>query len=291
MKIGVLGLGKMGSGMAANLAGKAFEVVGFDLNAAACERASKHGVTPVESLAELANAVDVLIISLPKAEHVEDACLGPDGIADRARAGLIVVDATTSTPETSRKVAAALAERSIDFIDAPVSGGPSGASTGTMLMVIGGDEAVIERLAPVLDAMARTRVHMGGVGNGNVAKIANNLLTATHLIMTAEAVSLAAHDGVSPEKLIQALNAGSGGSAVTQASFPKWILSKTFDSGFTMGLMRKDLGLAQQLADDLGRPIPLGRQIIEQWQKCRSQLTDAEDFNRIVQAVDRDLFE
>ena len=290
VKVGVIGLGNMGGGMAATLAGKGFDVSGFDLSEAALAQAQAKGVKPVADRQQLIQSVDVLILSLPKAEHVEAVCLGREGIGEVAREGLIVVDTTTSTPEMSRHVAAQLGKKGVAFIDAPVSGGPKGAATGTMSMVIGAEDEDLARAMPVLEAMSGTRVHIGRCGAGNVAKIANNMLAACHLISTAEAVAMAAKAGVDPEKLLQGLNAGSGRSGATQVMFPTWVLNKAYDSGFTMGLMRKDVGLASDLADSLDMELPLSRVVAQLWQASSETLADSQDFCAIVQRTDAQLF-
>lgn len=290
LKVGVVGLGNMGGGMAANLASKGFEVSGFDLSAAALEQAQRQGVTPVAERSALIGAVDVLVLSLPKAEHVEAVCLGDNGILALGREGLVVIDTTTSTPEASRKVAAALREKGIGFMDAPVSGGPKGAASGTMSMVIGGEDTDLAKVMPVLEAMSGTRVHIGSCGAGNVAKIANNMLAAAHLITTAEAVSMAAKAGVDPEKLLQGLNAGSGRSGASQVMFPTWVLNKAYDSGFTMGLMRKDVGLACDLAASLDLDLPLSRTVAQLWKDSSATLPDSDDFCCIAQRTDNALF-
>jgi len=298
--VGVIGLGNMGGGMAATLARHDFPVFGFDLSQAARDKAAAAGVTPVSSLAELLDRIDVVILSLPKAEQVEQLCLGKEGAQEEdqdatrlltlGKPGLIVIDTTTSTPETSRKVAAALATRGIDFIDAPVSGGPKGAASGSMSMVIGAEEEVLARAMPVLEAMSGSRVHVGSCGAGNVAKIANNMLAACHLISTAEAVSMAAKAGVSPEKLLEGLNAGSGRSGASQVMFPSWVINQAYDSGFTMGLMRKDVGLASDLTAELGLALPLSSTVAKLWDESRASLDDSEDFCAIVQRTDPTLF-
>lgn len=290
MKVGVIGLGNMGGGMAATLASKGFDVSGFDLSEAALTHAKEKGIKPITDRNQLIQESDILILSLPKAEHVEAVCLGDGGIIEFGREGLIVVDTTTSTPEASRKVATALARVGIAFIDAPVSGGPKGAATGTMSMVIGAEDADLARAMPVLEGMSGTRVHVGKCGAGNVAKIANNMLAACHLISTAEAVSMAAKAGVEPEKLLQGLNAGSGRSGATQIMFPAWVLNKAYDSGFTMGLMRKDVGLASDLADSLDLDLPLSRIVALLWKASSESLPDNEDFCAIVQRTDAKLY-
>jgi 3-hydroxyisobutyrate dehydrogenase len=290
LKVGVIGLGNMGGGMAATLAGKGFDVSGFDLSEAALTQAQSKGVKPVADRAHLIQNVDVLILSLPKAEHVEAVCLGEGGISDLGRKGLVVIDTTTSTPEMSRLVAAQLLKTGVAFIDAPVSGGPKGAATGTMSMVIGAEDADLARVTPVLEAMSGTRVHVGRCGAGNVAKIANNMLAACHLISTAEAVAMAAKAGVDPAKLLEGLNAGSGRSGATQVMFPTWVLNKAYDSGFTMGLMRKDVGLASDLADSLDMDLPLSRVVAQLWKASAQTLGDNEDFCAIVQRTDASLY-
>ncbi|MCU1738005.1 MULTISPECIES: NAD(P)-dependent oxidoreductase [unclassified Pseudomonas] len=290
LKVGVIGLGNMGGGMAATLAGKGFDVSGFDLSQAALNQAQSKGVKPVTDRNQLIKQSEVLILSLPKAEHVEAVCLGKGGIVEFGSAGLIVIDTTTSTPEASRTVAAALRKLDIAFIDAPVSGGPRGAATGTMSMVIGAEDDDLVRAMPVLEGMSAVRVHVGKSGAGNVAKIANNMLCAAHLITTAEAVAMAAKAGVAPEKLLEGLNAGSGRSAASQAMFPAWVLNKAYDSGFTMGLMRKDVGLARDLALSLDLDLPLSRMVAQLWQASSETLPDNEDFCAIVQRTDSKLY-
>ncbi|WP_336935793.1 NAD(P)-dependent oxidoreductase [Acinetobacter soli] len=291
MKVGVLGLGNMGAGMAATLVSKDFEVYGFDLSTQAIIEAQKHGVQPVKNLKELLDHIEILIISLPKAEHVEAVIFGENGVLTRGHAGLIIVDTTTSTPKTSRKVAAALAEKQMYFADTPVSGGPKGAATGTMSMVIGAEDDVMHKIKPVLEAMSSTQVHVGGVGAGNITKIANNLLAAAHLITTAEAMSLAVHCGIDPEKLLAGINAGSGRSAASQAMFPQWVLNKAYNSGFSMGLMRKDVGLAQDMADALELDLPVSKKIVALWREgSKPQLSDTDDFTAIVKHTDLEFF-
>ena len=290
IKVGVIGLGNMGGGMAATLASKGFQVSGFDLSDDALAAAQAKGVKPVKDRGELIGSVQVLILSLPKAEHVEAVCLGEAGVLQLGNPGLIVVDTTTSTPDASRKVAAQLQAKGIAFIDAPVSGGPKGAATGTMSMVIGADDADLARAMPVLEGMSGVRTHVGGVGAGNVAKIANNMLAACHLISTAEAVNMAAKAGVDPQKLVEGLNAGSGRSGASQVMFPTWVLNKAYDSGFTMGLMRKDVGLASDLCNAMDLDLPLSRTVAQLWQASAETLADNEDFCAIVQRTNAQLF-
>lgn len=288
--IGVIGLGNMGSGMASVLHKKNFPVTGYDLSEQARKRLEDININCSSSVEELLNNVSIVILSLPKAEHVETVCLGEQGIIHYGKPGLIVIDTTTSTPEVSRKVAAQLKEKGIGFVDAPVSGGPAGAASGTMSMVIGADEDQLVKIMPVLQAISTAQVHVGTCGAGNVAKIANNLLCATHLIATAEVLSMAGHAGVDPGKVLDGINAGSGSSAVTKVSFERWILNKAYNSGFTMALMRKDVGLANTLASELDLDLPLSMLVGQLWHKSIATIPDNEDFNYIVAQTDEPLF-
>lgn len=288
--IGVIGLGNMGRNMAATLVKKSFTVIGFDLSEAACKEAAEHGVISASQLSTLTEQCDIIILSLPKAEHVEAVCLGANGLINLVTAGTTIIDTTTSVPETSRMVAAECAKRDIAFLDAPVSGGPAGATAGTMSMVIGGEMEAYRHVLPVLEAMSSVRVHVGDVGAGNIAKIANNMLAAAHLITTAEALTLAEKAGVDPEKVLEAINAGSGRSAASQAMFPTWVMTKAYDSGFTMGLMRKDVGLAKTLAQSLNVELPMAMKSAELWEDSIHKLADSDDFCCIAQCTNPLLF-
>ncbi|MFE1601489.1 NAD(P)-dependent oxidoreductase [Methylobacterium sp. ID0610] len=280
--IGVIGLGNMGRGMALSLARGGFRVLGTDAAAAAREAVAAEGIAVAASAREIWDSCEIVVLSLPTAEIVEAVLLGPDGPLRGARPDLLVIDTSTSHPDTTRRVAAALEPAGIALIDAPVSGGPKGAHAGTLTMVIGGTDAALARAEPVLAAMSATRVHVGGVGAGHVTKIANNLLCAAHLLTAAEAVRMARDAGVDPVRLLAGINAGSGRSGVTQVNFPTWVLNGAFDSGFTMKLMRKDVRLAESLIDALGLDLPVAAEVARLWRESTEAAPDSEDFNRIV---------
>jgi 3-hydroxyisobutyrate dehydrogenase len=283
--IGIIGLGNMGRGMAMSLRRGGFTVLGFDAAAATRERLANEGIAIAEDIGAICAEADVIVLSLPTAAIVEAVVGGEGGIAEAGRAGLVIVDTSTSHPDTSRKLAARLAEKGIGFVDAPVSGGPAGALAGTMTMVIGGAEADVARVMPVLEAMSATRVLVGPVGAGHATKIINNLLCAAHLLTAAEAVRLARAAGLDPARMLEGINAGSGRSGVTLVNYPKWILNEAFDSGFTMQLMRKDVRLAAQVIGELGLALPLAAETARLWQESAATIGDAEDFNRIVGLV------
>ncbi len=282
-KIGVIGLGNMGRGMALTLKRGGFEVVGTDAIAATREALTKEGISIRASIGEVIKECEMVFLSLPTAAIVEDVIAGSGGIIENARAGVLIVDTSTSHPDTTRRMLVKLNAVSMELMDAPVSGGPKGAITGTMAMVIGASAKNFERAEPILSAMTGKRVHVGDVGAGHVAKIANNLFTASHLLIAGEVTRMAEKAGVPTDQLLQGINAGSGRSFVTEHSYPTWILNGKFDSGFTMKLMRKDVRLSQELIQALELDLPLASKVAELWAKSADTIEDGEDFNRIVE--------
>lgn len=280
--VGVIGLGNMGRGMALSLTRGGHRVLGFDAVEATRAALAGEGIETFPEMAPLCREAEIIILSLPNAEIVEAVVAGPGGLLTYPKPGLLIVDTSTSHPDVTRTLAARLEAAGMAMIDAPVSGGPKGAITGTMTMVIGGSEADVARAMPVLEAMSAKRVHIGAVGAGHVTKIVNNLLCAAHLLTGAEALRIAREAGVDAERLLEGLNAGSGRSGVTQVNFPTWVLNGTFDSGFTMKLMRKDVRLAAQFVGELGLDLPLAADTARLWATSEVTIPDAEDFNRIV---------
>lgn len=285
--VGVIGLGNMGRGMALSLKRGGYTVLGFDAAPGVADRLQEEGVSARASIAEITRDADVLILSLPTSAIVEEVVLGHGGVAANAKPGLIVVDTTTAEPNSTRKVAAALREVKVGMVDGPVSGGPKGAASATMTMVLGGSDEDVAAVEPILAVMSAKRVHVGPVGAGHVTKIINNLLTGIHLLATSEAVRAAEAVGVDPGKLIEALSGGSGRNSATLTNYPTWILNNKFDSGFTMKLMRKDLRLAMDLLKSQGVNAPIAVEAGRLWAESAQFIGDAEDFNRIVQFVEQ----
>lgn len=276
--IAVIGCGAMGGGMIARLLEKDHAVLCFDTQPEMRARAASLGATACEDFAAIAAAADLIILSLPRAEIVRSVMqeLGP-----LLRAGTVVLDASTSEPATTKALAATAESAGYVFLDGPVSGGPAGAKGGTMTMVLGGPEAAIAKIRPILQDLTAKIVHVGLSGSGHAAKIANNLLCAANLVLVSEMAKLADSSGISLQSLLEGVNAGSGRSGVSEVNFPKWIISEGYDSGFTMGLMRKDVGLATKLADSAGLHLPATQMIAKIWEDSRAQLDDSADFNQI----------
>lgn len=284
-KIGIIGLGNMGRGMALSLRRNGYAVLGFDLSDSVTEGLREHRIEPRKSIRDITRDVDILILSLPTSEIVEEVVLGEDGVAAHAKPGLILVDTTTADPNSTRKLALVLSKANIRFVDAPLSGGASGALSGTMTMVVGGSGDDVAAIRTVLEALSAKHYHVGPSGSGHVVKLINNLLTGIHLLATSEAVRLAESAGIKSEDLITALNEGSGRNSATLTNYPKWILSGSYDSGFTMKLMRKDMGLAIKLLKktDITAPISIVAGGI--WADSSFAIDDADDFNMIVNFI------
>lgn len=268
MRIGLVGLGRMGAAMAGRLATTGAEVAGFDLDP---------GRGGVARLADV--AAPVVILSLP-AEPAVGAVL--DALLPALPEGAVIADTSTLSPIAARDFAQRAATVGVAYLDAPVSGGPAGAAAGTLTVMAGGEAAALERARPVLERVAARIVHVGPAGAGQVAKLVNNLLVATHLVAAGEALRIGRLAGVEPEALLPVINAASGRSAATEVNFPRWVLPDVA-SGFTAGLMRKDVRLAMELARAVGAEAAACARAAAVWEEA--PVEDAEDFNRVAAAL------
>lgn len=269
--------------MARQLLSTGHQLACYDPDATIMDGLRADGAQLATSAAALARASQLIILSLPKASVVD--IVMRDIVSD-IQAGSVVLDTSTSEPATSQAMASLGAENGFVFIDGPVSGGPAAANAGTMTMLLGGNADVIDSLTPVLDVITAKTVVVGGSGAGHAAKIANNMLCAANLVLVAEAIRLGEASGVLPQDLLEGINAGSGRSGVSEVNFPKWVLNGAFDSGFTMGLMRKDVALALDLAKSSGIDLPGFANIAQIWLNGSNYLSDSADFNKIATHTD-----
>jgi 3-hydroxyisobutyrate dehydrogenase len=279
--IGVVGLGNMGLGMAGRLAASGFSVLGYDISDGRRAAAEAVGIRFLAALPELLAQADALVFSLPFARDVEAVATAPGGLLERRDRRVVVIDTSTSDPVTTRRLAARLEEAGHGLLDAPVSGGPSGAAGGTLTMMIGGRAEDLSLVRPVVDAMAAKAVHVGGSGAGNIAKLVNNMLVAAHLVTTGEAMRLSEAAGLPAAEALAVVNAATGRSAISEVMFPRWILPGTFDSGFSAGLMRKDVRLASEMAEAVGIDLPLSAIVDRIWRDTRDSIPDTDDFTRM----------
>lgn len=255
--VGYVGIGSMGGALAERLLLSRALMV-YDIEARAMERFAALGAKTAGSLKALAETCDTIFLCLPTSQHVKATIEGDDGLLAGLRAGTTIVDQTTGDPVITRAIAQDLARRDIAFVDAPVSGGPIAAEAGTIAIMVGAEDAAFQRVLPVLQAISPNIFHAGGCGAGNVAKLANNMLSAAQRLATMEAVALAVKNGVSGEKALEIFNAGAGRNFFSEKIFARHILSGKLESGFTLGLMQKDVRLACQLADESNMPVMFG---------------------------------
>jgi 3-hydroxyisobutyrate dehydrogenase len=276
----MIGLGAMGLPMALTMAGKGFSVLAFDLDPVRRAKGAEGGLTIASSPLEVFEGGDVIVFSLPAAQHVRNV-IDASGLLAEDMPRKIIIDTSTSEPDVSRTLSEALARRGHGFLDAPVSGGPAGSAAGTLSFMVGGDEADFAEALPHLEAMGSKILHVGGSGAGNVAKLVNNMLVACHMLTTAEGLRLAEASGVGAGDALRVLNAASGRSMLSEVHFPNWVLSKSFSSGFAAGLMRKDVRLALALAAETGADLPIARLAQTLWSEASSGVADEDDFTRL----------
>ncbi|MGA2079502.1 MAG: 2-hydroxy-3-oxopropionate reductase [Holophaga sp.] len=262
MKIGFIGLGIMGKPMSLNLIKAGHQLVVMDLSQPAVAELVAAGAEAAATPMEVAERCELIITMLPNSPEVREVVLGERGILRGARRGSVVVDMSSIAPLVSRELAGRLAERGVDMLDAPVSGGQPKAIDGTLSVMVGGNQAVFDRCLPVLKAMAASVVRTGDVGAGNVTKLANQVIVALNIAAMAEALVLATKAGVEPELVYQAIRGGLAGSTVLDAKVPL-VLDRKFNPGFRINLHIKDLGNALDTAHQLGVPLPLTASVME----------------------------
>jgi 3-hydroxyisobutyrate dehydrogenase len=276
--VGFVGLGNMGGPMSARLVGAGYHVTGFDVAETARVALAEAGGDPAPDLAGAVAGAHIVVLMLPNSDIVS-ATVHDEGFA--AGPGTIVVDMSSSEPLRTRELATELKERDITLVDAPVSGGVARARTGRLTIMTGGDPADLARVSPVLAAMGAT-THAGAVGSGHAVKALNNLLSATHLLVTCEAMLAGEKFGLDPAVMLEIFNRSSGRSGSTDNKWPNFILPGTFDSGFGLRLMLKDMGIADRLAEQVGTPDPLGKRATELWARAAEVLDAGADHTEIV---------
>jgi 3-hydroxyisobutyrate dehydrogenase len=291
MKIGFIGLGNMGGPMAANLAKAGHQVTAFDMSAAALDKAASAGIARAGAAGAAASGADVVVSMLPAGQHVRSVYLGDDGLLASAAAGTLFIDSSTIDVATAREVHAAASQRRVQFLDAPVSGGVGGAAAGTLTFMVGGDEQAFERAKPILEKMGKNIFHAGGAGNGQAAKICNNMLLAISMIGTCEAFVLAERLGLSHETLFRISSTASGqcwsltSYCPVPGPVPTSPANRDYQPGFTAAMMLKDLKLSQNAAQAAGAATPLGAQATALYTLFESAGAGARDFSGIIQML------
>ncbi len=286
MKIGFIGLGIMGKPMAKNLLKAGYSVTVYDRIPAPIEELVAAGADRASNPKEVAQQCDVVITMLPNSPHVKTAVLGSGGIIEGITAGKIVVDMSSIAPLAAQEIAAKLAEKGVEMLDAPVSGGEPKAIEGTLSIMVGGKKEIFEACVPFLSKMGASVVLCGDIGAGNVTKLANQIIVALNIAAMSEAFVLASKAGVDPEVLYKAIRGGLAGSTVLDAKAPM-VMAGNFKPGFRIELHIKDLANAIETGHDIGVPLPLTSQVMEIMQALKVDGKAANDHSGIVQYYEK----
>lgn len=290
-RIGFIGLGNMGLPMAQNLIKAGHQVEGVDLNPASIEKLKASGGVAVETAKIAAARCDVVVTMLPAGKHVREVYLGAGGIVENANPGTLLIDCSTIDVETAREVAAAAEARGLLMIDAPVSGGVGGATAGTLTFMVGGSAQAFTRAQTILDKMGKTVVHAGGAGNGQAAKICNNMILGISMIAVSEAFVLAEKLGLDHQKLfdISSKSSGQCWSMTTYCPVPGPVptspANRDYQPGFTAAMMLKDLRLAQDAAKTAGAKTELGADAERIYSAYASSGEAERDFSGIIRFI------
>ena len=250
----------MGSPMSRNLIKAGHRLVVYDILAESVKSVMSAGASVGSSCADVASQTDVIITMLPDGPQVEEAVLGPGGVLEGARAGSTVVDMSSINPLVAQKVGAACGAKGVAFLDEPVSGGEPKAIDGTLAIMVGGEAAVYEKMLPILQSMGSSVTLTGGVGAGNVTKLANQIMVACNIAAMGEALVLATRAGLDPEVVFNAVKGGLAGSTVLNAKAPM-VISRNFKPGFRIRLHQKDLRNALLVAESMKVGLPLTSQV------------------------------
>lgn len=253
MKVGFIGLGTMGLPMVKNLLKAKYETWVLSRSRGPIETALSVGANEAKHPADLASKVDLLLTCLPMPDTIETVYFGEQGIVEGAKAGLIVVETSTVSPELNKRQAAALEEKGASFLDAPLSGGPMGAEAGTLTMMCGGKREVFERALPILQAMGKHIELVGSVGSGSVVKLINNMLVGIHTVALSEAFVMGAKAGINPALIHKILKVSTGHSFMIDRTIDL-IQDRDFEQRFMVDLLHKDMRLAVEMAEQLGVP-------------------------------------
>lgn len=283
--LGIAGLGNMGLPMASRLVEAGYDVSGYDPSEEAARAAQARGIATAQSVGDLAAVCDRVILMLPNSDVV-DAVAG-DIAARESRRCTTIIDMSSSEPARTQALSETLRKHRIELIDAPVSGGVAGAKAGELTIMVGGDETTARELTPLLEVLGSRIVRVGPVGSGHAAKALNNLLSATHLLSSAEVIIAARKFGITPEALLSVVNASSGRSGSTQLKLPRYVLTGRFDSGFTADLLEKDIRIAERLAEQLGAELALGRTVVELWAQLNAELPRGADHTEIIRPLEQ----
>ena len=286
MKIGFIGLGIMGKPMAKNLLKAGYELNVYDVNKTAVAEVVASGAKEASSSREAASHVDVVITMLPNSPHVKEVVLGAGGVVEGIGAGTILVDMSSIAPLVSKEVSAELEKLGVVMLDAPVSGGEPKAIEGTLAIMVGGPADAFAKVESLLGVLGASVTHVGDIGSGNMAKLANQIMVASNIAGMSEALVLASKAGVDPSVVYQAVRAGLAGSTVLDAKAPM-VLAGNFKPGFRIELHIKDLQNALDTAEQLEVPTPMSTAIIGMMRELQQDGKGGDDHGGLIQYYEK----
>ncbi len=284
-RIGFIGLGIMGGGMARNLLRAGFPLQVWNRTGSRMEPLVAEGATAADSPAGLAAASDIIITCVSDTPDVEAVILGEEGVIAGAQAGALVIDMSTISPQATLSIGDRLAQHGVHMLDAPVSGGSEGAARGTLSIMVGGDEPDVARARPVFEAMGKTITHVGGRGAGQTVKLVNQILVVGNTLAMCEALLLAQAGGVDLQKAYEAVSPGAAGSWMFTNRAPQ-ILRRDWKPGFTINLQQKDVRLVLQTADELGVPLPATSLIFNLYRTLQARGLGEEGNHGLIKALE-----
>lgn len=286
MKVGFVGLGVMGKHMARNLMKAGYDLTVYDINSQAMEQVVADGAKAAMDIRSLAAQSNVLITMVPNSPQVKAVLIEEGGAIETLQPGSVVIDTSSINPIASREIAQRLAERNVEMLDAPVSGGEPKAKDGTLAFMVGGKEAVFERFKDLLGCMGASVVRCGDIGAGNVTKLCNQVIVAINIAALSEALMLGQMAGVAPQAIFEAIKGGLAGSTVMDAKTPM-MLAHNFKPGFRMDLHIKDLNNVLDAAQSVDAPIPLTTQVMEMMKVLHKGGEGANDHSALVKFYEK----
>ena len=287
-KIGFIGLGIMGLPMAKNLLKAGFDLSFYARRAEVIAEVEEAGGKALASSRAVAEQVDIIVTILTADPQVKDVILGPDGVLEGISSGQLIVDMSTISPMTIQEIGAEAAKRGVRVVDAPVSGGDTGARAGTLTIIAGGAPADVERCRPLFEAMGKKEniFHVGPLGVGQTVKIVNQVIGGVNMAMIAEGLCLGIKAGADPEVMRQVISVSSGNSTLFQLRAADFLLQDRFEPGFMLDLMKKDMGLAVGLAKEMDVPLPIGAAAYQMYALASRLGQGTCDFSAVCRAVE-----
>ena len=286
-RVGFIGLGRMGRPMSLNILKKGFPLTVSNRSRGVVDDLAGQGATPAATPAEVAAQAEIVCLCLPVPATIEEVVLGPDGVREGIKPGSVVLDFSTIGPSTCRQVAAALQEQNVAYVDAPVSGGTTGAEAGTLTIMVGGERQEYERVLPVLQAVGKKIVYAGPVGAGAVVKLMNQLLVGINLAGAAEAMVLGTKAGVDPQLLYDTISSATGNSFQLQRCFPDLIFKGDFTNMFSVDLLHKDLALGVDVGKENRVRLLLGALALQVFEEARDLGWGSEDIAAVIKPLER----